>query len=142
MTDRHETPRAGAMSPPVPRSRGGVRLAAALAAAIALDVTGTLALRAADGLTRPWWLAVMCVGYVGSLYFLSVATAAGLSIGVAYGVYSAVAVAATTVLGLVLFADRLTWVAGTGLVLVVAGVGLVNGGSAGGTRAADPERPR
>ncbi|WP_292762211.1 multidrug efflux SMR transporter [Microbacterium sp. UBA3486] len=50
--------------------------------AIALEVSATLSLRAAEGFTHPLWLIVVVIGYTGSLGLLSVALDRGMAIGV------------------------------------------------------------
>lgn len=54
--------------------------------AIALEVTATLSLRAAEGVTHPLWLIPVVVGYTGSLWLLSIVLDRGMPVGVAYGI--------------------------------------------------------
>jgi small multidrug resistance pump len=100
-----------------------------LAAAIVIEVTGTLALRGA--LDRPWLYAVTVVGYVASFVLLIKVLQAGMPLGVAYGIWSALGVAATAVLATVLFAEAFTAPMVVGLALIVGGVLLVEAGSRG-----------
>ncbi|MBE1531336.1 DMT family transporter [Actinomadura algeriensis] len=98
-----------------------------LLAAILLEVTATLSLRAA--VDRPAWYALVVVGYLGAFVALSFALRAGLGIGVAYGVWAAAGVVLTAVLAAVLFDDPLTATMGVGIALVIAGVLCVELGS-------------
>ena len=98
-----------------------------LAGAIVTEVTGTLALRGA--LDRPWLYAVTLAGEVASFYLLVKVLQAGMPLGVAYGVWSALGVAATAVFSSVLFDEAFTGVMVLGLVLIVGGVVLVENGS-------------
>ena len=99
-----------------------------LATAILLEVTGTLALRAATTGRRAWY-AVVGVGYVGAFAALSITLAAGLPLGIAYGIWAAVGVALTAVASHVLFDEPLTPVMGAGIALIAAGVLLVELGA-------------
>ena len=97
--------------------------------AIALEVTATLALRAAEGFTHPLWLIPVVVGYAGSLWLLSVVLDRGMPVGVAYGIWSAIGVVLTAVLGTVLFGETLGAVQIIGVGAIVVGVLLVELGS-------------
>jgi small multidrug resistance pump len=97
--------------------------------AIALEVTATLSLRAAEGFTYPLWLIVVVLGYSGSLWLLSVVLDRGMPVGVAYGIWSAIGVVLTAVLGTVLFGEMLGPVQIVGVGVIVVGVLLVELGS-------------
>ena len=99
-----------------------------LAAAIVLEVAGTLALRAAALGRRGWYVGV-AIGYVGAFTALTAALAAGVPLGVAYGIWAALGVALTAVAARVLFGEPLTRVMGLGIVLIAAGVLLIDLGS-------------
>lgn len=97
--------------------------------AIALEVSATLSLRAAEGFTHPLWLIVVVAGYTGSLWLLSVVLDRGMPVGVAYGIWSAIGVVLTAVLGTVLFGETLGTVQIIGVGAIVIGVLLVELGS-------------
>jgi small multidrug resistance pump len=98
-----------------------------LAFAIITEVSGTLALRGA--LDHPWLYAVTALGYTATFLFLVKVLQAGMPLGVAYGVWSALGVAATAVLSALLFNEAFTSPMVLGLVLIVGGVVLVEAGS-------------
>lgn len=98
-----------------------------LAAAIVLEVSGTLALRMATTGRRTWFV-VVAVGYVGAFAALSAALSEGLGIGVAYGIWAATGVALTAVAARILFGEPLTPLMGVGIALIAAGVLLVEVG--------------
>ncbi|MCX4391200.1 multidrug efflux SMR transporter [Micromonospora peucetia] len=98
-----------------------------LGGAIGLEVTGTLALRAANDHSA--WIALVVVGYTLSFVFLSAVLREGMPIGVAYGIWAASGVTLTALLAALLFGDALTWVMGLGFAVIVAGVLLVELGS-------------
>lgn len=110
-----------------------------LALAIVLEVSATLAFRAADGFARPWWLLVVVPGYVGSTMLLSVVLKRGMGVGVAYGVWSAVGVAMTALAAAVLFTEPLTPVSVAGIALVIVGVLMVELGDRLTTRTGEQE---
>lgn len=93
-----------------------------LAVAIVSEVTATVALRMAEGFTRPVPSVVVGVGYVVSFVALSYALKWGLPLGLAYGIWSAVGTAAVAGLGVALFGEHLTGVQIGGIALVVGGV--------------------
>ncbi|MFE2638229.1 DMT family transporter [Streptomyces scopuliridis] len=98
-----------------------------LCAAILLEVTATLSLRAA--LDQPAWFALVAVGYIGSFTALSFVLRLGIGIGIAYGIWGASGVALTAVLATVIFGDPLTATMGLGIALVIGGVLCVELGS-------------
>jgi small multidrug resistance pump len=102
-----------------------------LLAAIALEVMGTLSLRASDGFSRWVWATPVIVGYTTSFVFLAMVLKRGMPVGVAYGVWSGIGVAVTAVLGKFLFGDPFTWAMAAGVVLIGAGVYLMETGSLG-----------
>lgn len=100
-----------------------------LVGAVVAEVTGTLSLRvAAEGRRR--WYGVVAVAYVVAFALLSLALAGGLGLGVAYGIWAAMGVALTAVLSRVLFAEPLTPVMVAGIGMIIAGVLLIELGTA------------
>ncbi|OBK78757.1 multidrug efflux SMR transporter [Mycobacterium sp. 1274761.0] len=98
-----------------------------LGAAIAVEVAATLSLRASQD--HSGWLVVVVSGYVGAFALLTLVLRAGLSIGVAYGIWGALGTAATAVLAAAIFGDPLTWPIAVGIGLIIAGVLLVELGA-------------
>ncbi|MCW2839342.1 MAG: Small Multidrug Resistance protein [Aeromicrobium sp.] len=99
-----------------------------LAAAIGLEVSGTLALRMAVHGRRPWYIVVV-TGYVAAFTFLALALDAGLPLGVAYGIWAATGVALTAIASRLLFREPLTRVMVAGIALIAAGVLVVELGA-------------
>lgn len=104
-----------------------VRKWALLLAAITVEVTGTLSLRASQDHSA--WLVLVVSGYLASFYFLALVLRAGMPVGVAYGVWGAVGTAATAILAAVIFGDPFTVPIVAGIGLIIAGVLLVELGS-------------
>ena len=94
-----------------------------LLGAIACEVTGSLSLKAA--LDRPALYVVVGTAYVASFVLLAAVLRAGMGLGVAYGIWGALGVAATAVLSWLVFDEALTAPMVLGLGLVIAGVLLV-----------------
>lgn len=98
-----------------------------LGSAICAEVTGTLALRASiDHLA---WIAMVVIGYGAAFVLLSATLRAGTPVGVAYGIWAATGVCLTAALAVVIFGDQLTFTTMFGIVIVIAGVLLVEFGS-------------
>lgn len=97
-----------------------------LAVAIAMEVTATLALRAA--IDAPWWAVVTVVCYVGAFLSLATLLRMGEPIGLIYGIWAASGVAATALLASVIFGEPVTPTVAVGIAVVVAGVFLVETG--------------
>ncbi|WP_316574115.1 MULTISPECIES: DMT family transporter [Nocardia] len=93
-----------------------------LALAIASEVTATVSLKLSDGFTKLVPSIVVVIGYATAFYFLSQALKRGMAIGVAYGIWSAVGVAAIALIGVLLLGERLTLVQVGGIGLVILGV--------------------
>jgi small multidrug resistance pump len=98
-----------------------------LGVAIFCEVSATLALRAAD--QELWWYGVVVVGYVASFVVFAGALRCGMTMGVAYAIWSAFGVMLTAIFSAVLFSERLTWLMLVGFVSLVAGVVLIESGA-------------
>lgn len=96
-----------------------------LSAAIVLEVTATLSLRASEGLTRWGWLIPIAIGYLGAFALLAQVLKLGIPVGVAYGVWAASGVALTALLAWAIFKEPLTWMMLVGIVLIALGVAFV-----------------
>ncbi|MGD9959234.1 DMT family transporter [Nocardioides sp.] len=99
-----------------------------LVSAILMEVSGTLALRAAST-GRPRWYVVVVVGYLAALAFLALTLDAGLGLGVTYGIWAASGVALTAIASKILFQEPLTLFMASGIVLIMGGVLLVELGA-------------
>lgn len=100
-----------------------------LCAAVISEVSATLSLRIAAGGRRAWYAGV-ALGYVVAFSFLSGALAAGMPLGVAYGVWAAAGIVLTALLSRMIFREALTPVMLAGMGLIVVGVLLVELGGA------------
>jgi len=96
-----------------------------LVVAIAGEVIGTTALKASDGFTRLGPSMITVAGYTVAFYFLALVLRT-LPLGVTYAIWSGVGVAAVTLIGWVVYGQRLDWAAMVGIGLIVAGVLVLN----------------
>jgi small multidrug resistance pump len=97
----------------------------ALGAAIALEVLGTSALVASQQFTRPVPTAIMGLAYLGAFYFLSLALR-HIPVGIAYAIWSGLGIVLISLVGLVVFRQKLDLPAIIGLAMIVGGVVVVN----------------
>ena len=112
----------------------------ALGGAIISEVSATLALRQA--LNQPGFYVVVGSGYALAFILLSLTLRAGMPLGVAYGIWSAGGVAVTAMASRLLFGEPLTRTMVAGIVLIMAGVLLVEiGVQRAGTQDKDGEMP-
>lgn len=100
-----------------------------LAGAISSEVTSTLSLRASAGLRRRRWIPVVAGGYLLAFGLLALSLDAGMPVGVAYGTWAAVGIAATALLARLLFAEPLTPTMVAGILLIAVGVLVVELGA-------------
>jgi small multidrug resistance pump len=92
-----------------------------LVIAVAFETVGTSALKASEGFTRLGPSLIVIVGYAVSFYFLSL-TLKVIPVGIAYAIWSALGIFFITLIGWVVFRQRLDAPALIGLALIVAGV--------------------
>ena len=96
-----------------------------LVIAIGCEVAATSALKAAEGFTRLVPSVIVVAGYVTAIYLLSL-TLRTIPVGVAYAIWSGVGVALIAVIGWLFLGQKLDVPAIAGLVLIVAGVVVIN----------------
>jgi small multidrug resistance pump len=111
-----------------------------LLGAVLSEVAATLSLRGA--VDRPVLFVVVGIGYLASFTLLAAVLRSGMTLSVAYGVWSALGVALTALLSAVLFGEPLTVLMMVGLVLVIAGVVLVETGQHHPPQGTTPEAPQ
>jgi len=96
-----------------------------LAIAIISEVIATLALKATEGFSRLWPSLIVLVGYVSALYFLSL-TLRTIPVGVVYAIWSGVGIALITLVAWIFYDQPLDIPAIVGLLLIIAGVVVLN----------------
>ncbi|RRS04519.1 multidrug efflux SMR transporter [Aquabacterium soli] len=97
----------------------------ALLASVVAEVLGTLALRAADGLTKPWPSIAVVLCYGCAIWLMSVSVRQ-LEMGLAYAVWAGSGTALTAAIGMLCFQEAFTWSRLLGLTFIVLGVLALN----------------
>ncbi|MFC7705103.1 DMT family transporter [Plastorhodobacter daqingensis] len=98
---------------------------ALLFTAIALEVVGTTFLQRSEQFSRLVPTALMVLSYLGAFYFLSLVLRV-MPVGIAYAIWSGLGIVLISLIGLVLFRQRLDLAAVVGLGLIIAGVLVIN----------------
>jgi small multidrug resistance pump len=93
--------------------------------AILCEVVGTVALKASDGFARLGPNALVVVGYGLSFYLLALALKQ-IPLGVAYAIWSGLGTAGAVVAGILLWRESLSLAGVVGVLLIIAGVILLN----------------
>ncbi|MFN8435282.1 MAG: multidrug efflux SMR transporter [Anaerolineales bacterium] len=93
--------------------------------AILSEVIATSSLKFSEGFTKPIPSVIVAVGYGLSFYLLSIALKS-MPIGVAYAIWSGVGLILTVIAGIILWKETLDWVRVLGIVLILAGIVLIN----------------
>ncbi|AJY70455.1 multidrug transporter [Geobacter sulfurreducens] len=96
-----------------------------LLVAIISEVAGTTALKSAEGFTRLWPSCVVVAGYASAFYFLSL-TLKSIPVGIAYAIWSGLGTALIAVVAWVFMGQRLDLPAVFGILLIIAGVLVLN----------------
>src|SRR5690606_28856398 len=96
-----------------------------LGTAIISEVIATSALKASDGFSRLWPSMIVVLGYAVSFYFLSL-TLKTLPVGIAYAIWSGLGIVLISVIGILLFGQKLDGPAIIGMGLIIAGVVVMN----------------
>ena len=91
---------------------------------------------AATAASVDWTIVATAAGT--ALVLLAAVLRRGMGLGVAYGIWGALGVASTALLSALLYDEPLTPVMGLGLVLIIGGVLLVEGGSQAALGRRDP----
>ncbi|MDR7385313.1 DMT family transporter [Promicromonospora iranensis] len=99
-----------------------------LAVAIVTEVSAALSLKAALEGRRRWYVVVVA-GYLTAFTALTLVLDLGMGIGMAYGIWAASGVALTAIASKYLFEEPFTKVMAAGIVMIAAGVLLVELGA-------------
>jgi small multidrug resistance pump len=93
--------------------------------AIAIEVVATAALPRAKGFTDPGWSAVVAIGYLVSIWLLTVVVKR-MDVSIAYAIWSGVGTAAIAVIGVLWLGEGVSAAKVGGIALIIVGVVLVN----------------
>ena len=92
-----------------------------LGIAVVFEITVAVSAGKAQGFTRPAWTAATLVSGGIATYLLSLALLT-FDVGVGYALWTSLAGVGITLLGALVFGQRLTWRKAVGIALVIAGV--------------------
>lgn len=96
-----------------------------LAIAIIAEVVATSALKASDEFTKVTPSVVVVIGYGVAFYCLSLVLKT-IPVGVAYAIWSGLGIVLVSIVGLVVFKQKLDFPAIIGMLLIVSGVIVMN----------------
>ena len=96
-----------------------------LLAAIVSEVIATSALKSSEGFSRFWPSVIVVVGYGIAFYCLAL-TLRVIAMGVVYAIWSGIGIVLITLVGWLLFGQKLDFPALIGIVLIAAGVVVMN----------------
>jgi small multidrug resistance pump len=97
-----------------------------LALAILGEVVATTFLKLTSGEKAVWWAyPIVVAGYVFAFAMLSQTLSKGVPLGIAYAIWAGVGVVLVAAISWLFFGESLTWMQLAGMVLVIAGVSLL-----------------
>jgi small multidrug resistance pump len=96
-----------------------------LAAAIVAEVVATSALAKTDGFTQLWPSLIAAIGYGIAFFLLSLVTRT-IPVGIVYAVWSGAGIVLVAMAGWLLFGQKLDLPAVIGLIMIIAGVLIIN----------------
>lgn len=96
-----------------------------LIVAICAEVIATSTLKATEGFTKLMPSLIVFLGYGTSFYFLSL-TLKTMPVGIAYAVWSGVGTILISIVGYLLYKQQLEAASIIGIILIVAGVIIIN----------------
>lgn len=96
-----------------------------LAIAIVAEVIGTSALKVSEEFSKLTPSIIVVVGYSIAFYFLSLVLRT-IPVGVAYAIWSGLGIALISIVGVIVFGQKLDLAAVIGLILIVSGVAVMN----------------
>lgn len=96
-----------------------------LMSAIGVEVAATAALPRTEGFRDPWWTGAVLTGYALSIWLLTVVIRE-IPVSVAYAVWSGLGTAGIAVIGILLLGEGLDLFKASALLMIIAGVILLN----------------
>ncbi|MEO8607778.1 MAG: multidrug efflux SMR transporter [Chloroflexota bacterium] len=102
--------------------------------AIVSEIIGTTSLKLSQGFTKPLFGILMVACYIVTFYFLSL-TLKNMSIGTAYAIWAGLGTAGTVILGILIFREPVDFARILGIILIIAGVAVLNLFSGGAAHA-------
>jgi len=97
----------------------------ALGIAIVAETIATSAVKSSEGFSKLVPSVIVVIGYGVAFYFLAM-TLKAIPVGIAYAIWSGVGIVLITLVGWIMFGQRLDAPALIGIVLIIAGVIVMN----------------
>jgi len=102
-----------------------------LGMAIAAETVATSAMKSSEGFTRLVPSVIVVIGYAIAFYFLSM-TLKEIPVGIAYAIWSGVGIVLISLVGWIMFGQKLDAPALIGIALIISGVVVMNAFSKSG----------
>ena len=96
-----------------------------LALAIVLEVLGSSFMKASDGFSKLLPTTITIIAYIASFFFLSQALKS-IPLGIAYAIWGGLGIVLTALISVIIFKQSLDLPAIIGIILIVAGVFVMN----------------
>lgn len=96
-----------------------------LIVAVVLETIGTTALQASEQFTKFWPSLVVVVAYAGAFFLLAL-TLKFIPVGIAYALWSAMGIVFISIIGFIVFGQKLDFAAMLGILLILIGIGIIH----------------
>lgn len=95
-----------------------------LVIAVIAETIGTSALQASAQFSKFWPSVIVVVGYSVAFYFLGL-TLKFVPVGVAYALWSGLGIVFISIIGVLVFSQKLDFAAVAGMILIIAGIAVI-----------------
>ena len=95
-----------------------------LVIAVIAETIGTSALQASAQFSKFWPSVIVVVGYSVAFYFLGL-TLKFVPVGVAYALWSGLGIVFISLIGVLVFSQKLDFAAVAGMILIIAGIAVI-----------------
>jgi small multidrug resistance pump len=93
--------------------------------AIAAELFGTSMLKASEGFTKIWPALGVLLGFGVAFFALSLSLKT-IPLSIAYAIWSGIGTAATALIGILIWKEKLSMLSAAGIILIILGVVLLN----------------
>jgi len=96
-----------------------------LVVAVVLETIGTTALQASEQFSKFWPSVIVVVAY-GGAFFLLALTLKYIPVGIAYALWSAMGIVFISIIGFMVFGQKLDFAAMMGILFILVGIGIIH----------------